>query len=61
MDTTNKFSEEQLEVYQNLIRPDSNWPTDLRQRFQERCRDTNGYHPNLDHEVISEYVQEKFA
>lgn len=61
MDITNKFSSEQLEVYQQLIRPDSNWPLELRDRFQERCLESDGYHRNLDHEVITEYVQEKYA
>lgn len=61
MDITNKFSTEQLKAYQELIKPESNWPVELRDRFQQRCLEGNDYNRNLDHEVLSEYVSEKYA
>lgn len=61
MDITNKFSQAQLEAYRELIRPDSNWPLDLRNKFETKCMEQDCYQPNLDHEVITEYVQEKYA
>ena len=52
------FSESQMETFEKLMSPDSNWPNELRERFDEKCHQTTGYKPDLDREVISDYVQE---
>ena len=57
--TLNKsFSESQAETFEKLMSPDSNWPNELRDRFDEKCHQINGYKPDLDREVVSNYVQE---
>lgn len=61
MDITNKFSAEQLKAYQELVKPESNWPVELRDRFMMRCLEGDSYNRNLDREVIGEYVSEKYA
>lgn len=59
--TLNKnFSESQLENFEKLMSPESNWPNELRDKFDEKRSEVGGFQPNLDREVVSEYVQEMF-
>lgn len=60
MNSEQQFSKTQLKTFEKLVKPESNWPDELRERF-EKCRtNLNGYHRNLDKEVILDYVKEKF-
>ena len=60
MNLTKSFSESQAENFEKLMSPESNWPHELRNRFDEKRSEINGYQPDLDKEVVSEYVQEMF-
>ena len=60
MTLTKNFSESQLETFEKLMSPEASWPHELRDKFDEKCHQMGGYAPNLDREVVSEYVQEMF-
>ena len=58
MSLNEKLSENQQETFSELMSPESNWPTELRDRFDNRCTNSNGYHRDLDKEVVSDYIRE---
>lgn len=60
MNQNKNLSETQQESFEELMSPESNWPTELRNRFENRCNITNGYHKDLDREVVSDYIKEVF-
>ncbi|MDH5533137.1 MAG: hypothetical protein OEX81_01780 [Candidatus Pacebacteria bacterium] len=60
MSLKKKLSETQEETFEQLMSPESNWPNELREKFEERCTNSNGYQRDLDREVVSDYIQEVF-
>lgn len=60
MNSQKNFSESQSENFEKLMSPESNWPNELRDRFDEKRKEVGGFKPDLDREVVSEYVQEMF-
>ena len=60
MNLQRSFSESQRETFEKLMSPESNWPEELRDRFDQRRGQVDGFNPELDREVVSEYVQEQF-
>lgn len=58
MSLSEKLSETQQESFTELMNPESNWPTELRDRFDSRCTNSSGYQRDLDKEVVSDYIRE---
>jgi len=53
-----QLSASQQAAYEELMKPDSNWPDDLRERFEERALGGDEHRLDLDHEVVKDYVEE---
>lgn len=53
------YTSDAEKMYQSLIRVDANWPQDLRDRFEEARRQIEGFDPDLEHRVVSDYIADK--
>lgn len=56
-----KLSPTQQKFFDELMKPESSWPEELRDRFNERKDQLEGYQPNLDREVVSEFIRERVS